>query len=257
MPARPRNAPQRTPPSGRAAAERGGQRRRALDRRPHLRPAAEALQAAAHRGCHRQRRMGLRHTPARRCHAGARDSARADADRHAVAADRHHARGHADHSHRPVLVPGPAAPARPGIAADVVGHDRGRHPPGRAGPHGRAADRLGGTGRAPPGLVHERCRLACARTRRRAGSAGAQRGRGARALLQRERGTHPQSAGRAVGRARVASQHERARQRGAEGDQPRGAGTGRQAERAAAQADDVHRRHQPEPGLSSRTRSPP
>ena len=61
---------------------------------------------------------------------------------------------------RRAVVAGVARLALRGAAPALLDHDRGRHPPGRARPYGRAVRRLAGPGRAPPGVVHERRRLA-------------------------------------------------------------------------------------------------
>ena len=86
-------------------------------------------------------------------------------------------------AHRGSVAACAAVLARRGAAAQVVHHDRGGHPAGRARPRRRAADRLAGSGRAPAGLLHERRHFARARTRGRARGARAQRGDAARTLV--------------------------------------------------------------------------
>ena len=81
-----------------------------------------------------------------------------------------HRRPHHSRSHRDFLVPCAARLARPGIAADGLGHDRGRGAPSRARQARRAVGRLTGPDHPPPGRRHERCHLARHRARRRARS---------------------------------------------------------------------------------------
>ena len=84
---------------------------------------------------------------------------------------------------RDPVVPCASRLALGGAEASLLHHDRGRDPPRRARPHGRAVGRLARPGGAPPGRLHERRHLAGARPRRRARGAGPQRGVRARALL--------------------------------------------------------------------------
>ena len=152
--------------------------------------------------------------------------------------------GGGDHrpADRAVLVPGPARLARPGIEAHVLGHDRGGRAPRRARSRRRAVRGLAGPGRAAPGLVHERGHLARARPRRRARGAGPQRGRGARALLQRERAQDQRSDPGARRRAPGPGEHHRQGLGDLEADGRRGAAADREPLPAADQARQDHRR---------------
>ena len=102
-----------------------------------------------------------------------------------------HRGGHDLPAHRAVLVPRHAGVARTRAQAHVLGHDRGRRSPRRAGPGGGTIGGVSRTGRAPPSLVHERSHLARTRTRRRTGGAGPQRSGIAGEILRRERAQDP------------------------------------------------------------------
>ncbi len=178
-------------PAGCAAAcAHRRQRRCAIDRRPHLFVAAEAFQPSVHGGSCRLRRMARGGRPACLGHAVTRDRAH-QLSGSAGQPVHDHRGGHDFPAHRAVLVPGHAGVARTRTQAHVLGHDRGRRSPRRAGPGGGTIGGVSRTGRAPPGLVHERSHLARARTRRRAGGAGPQRSGIAGEILRRKRAQDP------------------------------------------------------------------
>ena len=81
-----------------------------------------------------------------------------------------------------------------GAAPDCPVDGRGGDAARRARDHGARVDRHRGPGDPPRGRGHGRRHRTGAGTRRRAGDAGRQRGLGARARLQRQRGAHPRAA---------------------------------------------------------------
>ena len=141
----------------------------ALNQKPSRRPFSIAAVASARLGRHhaRLRRLllGQRDRVGRRPRGLPRPARDADAGRHAARPDRPDVRARRDRL------------PRRGDAPALERDDRGRRAPRRARPHGRAVGRLARPGGAPAGLVHERCRLARPRPRRRARGAGPQRGR--------------------------------------------------------------------------------